>query len=192
MRNSGWARQKLAVELAGERIVFGRGGVVAVHAHAGVAANAVGAAGAGDDVEGVGALGGETAKGVGGELVTAAAEVGDAGADEFGGGGGKVHAAAGRDAPFEDGDGGVGVEGDLAAEVVGVFIAAAVEGAEAIVVDDDELGAVAGLRRFGGGEAGGGGPVDRGRGGRGAYRNGAEEQEAVKSKVMHTRWRRVG
>ena len=86
------------------------------------------------------------------DLIAAAAEVGDAGADEFGGGCREIHAAAGGDAPFEDGDGGVGVAGDLLAEIVGVLVATAEEGAEAVVVDDDEFGAVAGWRSFGGGE----------------------------------------
>ena len=148
----GMRSPEIAVELAGERIVFRARGVVTVHAHRGVAKNAVGAAGLGDDVEGVGAISGEAPKGVGGDLVTATAEVGDAGADEFGRFRGKIHAAAGGDAPFEDGDGGVGVAGDLLAEVVGVFVPAAEKGAEAIVIDDDELGPVAGLGGFGGQE----------------------------------------
>ena len=148
----GMRAPEIAVELAGERIVFRARGVVTVHAHRGVAKNAFGAAGLGDDVEGVGAISGEAPKGVGGDLVTATAEVGDAGADEFGRFRGKIHAAAGGDAPFEDGDGSVRVARDLLTEVVGVFVPAAEERAEAVVIDDDEFGAVAGLGGFGGRE----------------------------------------
>ena len=148
----GMRAPEIAVELAGERIVFRARGVVTVHAHRGVAKNAVGAAGLGDDVEGVGAISGEAPKGVGGDLVTATAEVGDAGADEFGRFRGKIYAAAGGDAPFEDGDGSVRVARDLLTKIVGVFVPAAEKGAEAIVIDDDELGPVARLGGFGGRE----------------------------------------